>query len=257
MPFATIPSKPQAPLAYKLFESSGSADSPLVVFINGLGLPSVSWETAISLLQESATSMKPKILTYDRYGQGDTTASDPTDQQPGKDPAYGHDVNDVVHDLHELLQVVAPNSIRFVFVAASIGVHIARLYADKYPGIVEGLLFLDSNVGNQEFTDFWPNPHAADFQPSDVLSEDCTLEQYKAAYAKLGTMFNSDVKNPEGLDRRNIKMLLPKPSVPKLNGSNGKGPWLTVAGHDPDLFVEENFEKLKIPRSITKKYTQP
>ena len=257
MSFAAIPSKPQAPLAYKLFESSQSADSPLVVFINGLGLPSMSWNAAISLLQESATSIKPKILTYDRYGQGDTKSRDPTDQQPGKEPGYGHDVNDVVRDLHELLQVVAPNSSRLVFVAASIGVHIARLYADKYPGVVDGLLFLDSNIGNQEFTDLWPNPHATDFQPSDVLSEDCTLEQYEAAYAKLGMMFNSDVKNSEGLDRRNIKKLLPEPSAPKLKGSDGKGPWLTVAGHDPDFFVEENFEKLEVPKSISKKYTQP
>jgi len=216
----------------------------------------MSWNAAISLLQESATSIKPKILTYDRYGQGDTISRDPTDQQPGKEAGFGHDISDVVCDLHELLQLVAPSSPRLVFVAASIGVHIARLYADKYPAVVEGLLFLDSNIGNQEFTDLWPNPHAADFQPSDVLSEDCTMEQYEAAYAKLG-MFNSDVKNLEGLDRRNIKKLLPEPSAPRLRGPDGKGPWLTVTGHDPDFFAEENFEKLKVPKSITKKYTQP
>jgi pimeloyl-ACP methyl ester carboxylesterase len=257
MSFATIPSKPQAPLAYKLFESNQSEDSPLVVFINGLGLPSVSWYAAISLLQESATSLRPNILTYDRYGQGATTSRDPTDEQPGKEPGYGHDVNDVVNDLHELLEVVAPNSSRFVFVAASIGVHIARLYADKYPGVVEGLLFLDSNIGNVEFTDLWPNPHAPDFEPSDVVGEDCTLEQYTAAYTKLGMMFNSDVKSPEGLDRRNVKNLLPDPAAPKLKGPEGQGPWLIVAGHDPELFVEDTFEKTKVPRSINKKYTQP
>lgn len=88
MSFATIPSKPQAPLAYKLFESGQSDDSPLVVFINGLGLPSVSWNAAIALLQESATSIKPKILTYDRYGQGATTSRDPLDGEPGKEPGY-------------------------------------------------------------------------------------------------------------------------------------------------------------------------
>lgn len=257
MSFATIPSKPKAPIAYRLFESSQTDDSLLVVFINGLGLPSVSWNAAISLIQDSAASIKPKILTYDRYGQGGTTSRDPLDEQPGKEPGYGHDLNDVVNDLHELLQVVAPSSSRFVFVSASIGVHIARLYANKYPGAVEGHLFLDSNIGNAEFTDLWPNPHAADFQESDVVAEDCTLEEYTAAYNKLGMMFNSDVKNPEGLDRRNVKALLPEASAPKLKGPGGKGPWLIVAGHDPDFFAQDSFEKMKTPTSITQKYTQP
>jgi pimeloyl-ACP methyl ester carboxylesterase len=257
MSFATIPSKPQAPLAYNLFESGQSDDSPLVVFINGLGLPSVSWNASISLLQESATSIKPKILTYDRYGQGATTSRDPLDGEPGKEPGYGHDLSDVADDLYELLKVVAPNSTRLIFVAASIGVHIARLYADKHPGSVEGLLLLDSNISNAEFTDLWPNPRAADFQPSDVVGEDCTLEQYIGAYTKLGMIFNSDVKNPEGLDRRNAKKLLPNPSAPKLKGPDGKGPYLIVAGHDPEFFMEDSFEKMKTPKSISRKYTQP
>lgn len=257
MPFAIIPSKPQAPIAYRLFESSQSDDSLLVVFINGLKIPAVLWNAAISALHNSTLPINPNILTYDRYGQGATTSHDPTDEQPGKEPGYGHDLNDVVQDLHELLQVVAPNSSRLVFVAASIGVHIARLYADQYPGVVEGLLFLDSNIGNAEFTDFMPNPHAADFQPSDVVCDDCILEQYTAAYSQLGTMFNSDVKNLERLDRRNVKNLLPDPSSPKLKGAGGKGPWLIVAGHDPDVFAEQSFEMIQVPKSITKKYSQP
>jgi pimeloyl-ACP methyl ester carboxylesterase len=162
-----------------------------------------------------------------------------------------------VKDLHELLQVVSPQSSRFVFVAASIGVHLARLYADKYPGTVEGLLFLDSNIGNAEATDLLPNPHAADFQQDAVLGEDCTLEQYTGAYLKIGKLFNSDVKSPESLDRRTVKTLLPDPSAPKLKGSNGRGPWLTVVGHDPEFFVQDTFEKLKIPISISNKYFQP
>lgn len=259
MPFAIIPSKPQAPLAYRLFESRNSDDSLVVVFINGLKIPAVLWTEAISLFHGSASSSSiiPKILTYDRYGQGATTCHDPIDKQPGKEPGYGHDINDVVEDLHELLQVVVPKSSRFVFVAASIGVHIARLYADKYPGVVEGLLFLDSNIGNAEFTDFLPDPNAADFHPGDVIGDDCTLEQYTAAFALLGTMFNSDAKNLERLDRRNVKELLPDPSSPKLKGADGKGPWLIVAGHDPDVFAQQSFEMIQVPKSITKKYSQP
>jgi pimeloyl-ACP methyl ester carboxylesterase len=252
MSFATLPSKPQAPLAYKLIGSSKGGNSPLVVFINGLGLPSASWNAAISLLQ-----VKPQILTYDRYGQGATTSRDPVDEQPGKEPGYGHDFTDAVNDLQELLQIVAPEKPPLVFVAASTGVHLARLYAHKYPGTVAGLLFLDSNIGNVEFTDLWPNPHSADFHQSDVVGDDCTLVQYTDAYARLGKMLNSDVKSPEGLDRRNVKKLLPDPSGPKLKGVDGKGPWLIVVGHDPDHFLGESFKMMNIPKSINRKYSQP
>jgi pimeloyl-ACP methyl ester carboxylesterase len=168
--------------------------------------------------------MKPQILTYDRYGQGATTSRDPIDEQPGKEPGYGHDFNDAINGLHELLQIVAPDKSPLAFVAASIGVHLARLYAHKYLGTVAGLLFLDSNTGNVEFTDLWPNPHAADFQQSDVVGDDCTLEQYIDAYARLDKILNSDVKSPEGLDRRNVKKLLPNPSGPKLKGVDGEAP---------------------------------
>ena len=257
MSFATLPSKPQAPLGYRLITSSQGGKSPLVVFINGLGLPSSSWNATISLFQESAISFKPQFLTYDRYGQGATTSRDPTDEQPGKESGYGHDLSDAVKDLHELLEIVAPESSPLVFVAASIGVHLARLYVQEYPGTVEGLLFLDSNIGNKEFTDLWPNPHEADFRQSDVVSDDCTLEQYTDSYTKLGKIFNSDVKSPEGLDRRNVKRLLPDPSAPKLKGPDGKGPWLIVVGHDPHHFVEESFKMLKIPKSLSQKYSQP
>jgi hypothetical protein len=89
------------------------------------------------------------------------------------------------------------------------------------------------------------------------VGDDCTLEQYTDAYARQGKMLNSDVKSPEGLDRTNLKKLLPDPSVPKLKGVDGKGPWLIVVGHDPDHFLEESFRMIKISKSINRKYTQP
>jgi len=252
-----LPSKPGAPLAYQLIKSNKNHDAPLVVFINGLGIPSMSWNGVISFLQESASSVEPHLLTYDRFGQGATKSRDPTDELPGKEPGYGHDLNDAVNDLHELLQVLSLDQSLLVFVAASIGAHIARLYADKYPKTVSGLLILDSNIGNMDFTDLWPNPHSADFNPEDVVGTDCTLDQYIEAYTSLGSRFNSDVKNPEGLDRRNVKTLLPSASSPKLQGPDGKGPWLIVAGHDPEQFGKESFETMKTPFSLTKKFTQP
>lgn len=251
MQYANIPSKPEAPITYDL-TLSNHTDAPFIVFINGLGLPAASWSETINKLRSDAHT-----LTYDRYGQGATTARDPLDTQPGKQPGYGHDINDSVQDLHELLGIVRCGFGPLVFVAASIGVHIARLYASKYSQSVSALLFLDSNIGNVEFTNLWPDPYAEDFQLDTVLSEDCTLDQYTKAYDTLARTFNTDVKNPEGLDRRNIKLLLPHPSSPALKGPGNTAPWLTVVGHDPEMFSRSNLEKLGIPKSITAKFTQP
>lgn len=262
MPFISLPSKLQAQLAYDISGLDGAEDqnSTLVVFINGLGLPAASWKPVISMVQASDGPNKPQMLTYDRFGQGSTTARDPLDEQPGKAPGYGHDLVDATKDLHELLQAVVPQGSqprRLVFVAASIGVHLARLYAQDYPGQLTGLLILDSNIGNKELSDLWPNAQAPGFDPKDVVAHDCTLEQYLEASARLPKIFNSDVKNPEGLDRRNVKKLLPEPGAPKLIGPDGRGPWLTVVCHDPEAFADESLKMMKIPRSLSMRFSNP
>ena len=262
MPLISLPSKPQAQIAYDISGPDGAGDqkSTLVVFINGLGLPAASWKPVISMVQASDGPNKPQMLTYDRFGQGATTARDPLDEQTGKEPGYGHDLVDATKDLHELLQTFAPQSSkprRLVFVAASIGAHLARLYAQHYPGQVAGLLILDSNVGNKEFSDLWPNAEAPGFDPKEVVTDDCTLEQYLEASARLSKIFNSDVKSPEGLDRRNVKKLLPEPGAPKLIGPDGRGLWLTVVGHDPEAFADESLKMMKIPRSLSMRFSNP
>ena len=262
MPFASLPSKPNAQLAYEYLHPDASPDtrSTLIVFINGLGLPSVAWKPTVSIIQDSYMVDKVQLLTYDRYGQGATTDRDPLDSQPGKEPGYGHDLSDATRDLHELLQTVTPPESKrryLILVASSIGAHIARLYAHKYPRSVSGMLILDSNIGNQELLYLWPDPWTPDFDAKEVEAEDCTLEQYVDAYTKLSKMFNSDVKNPEGLDRRNIKDLLPDPASPKLTGPDDKSIWLTVVGHDPEAFAEEGFKIMKTPKSLTMRFTNP
>ncbi|KAL9113655.1 MAG: hypothetical protein Q9187_007587, partial [Circinaria calcarea] len=148
----------RAQIAYDISgpDAAEGQNSPLVLSINGLGLPAASWKPVISIVQVSDRPNKPQILTCDRLGQGATTARDPLDEQPGKETGYGHGFVDATKDLHEVLQAIAPQGSkprRLVFVAASIAVHLARLYAQHYPGEVAGLLILDSNVGNQEFSD--------------------------------------------------------------------------------------------------------
>ena len=69
-------------------------------------------------------------------------------------------------------------------------------------------------------------------------------------------MFGSDAKNAEGLDRRNVKQLLPSADEPKLRAPDGSSPWLTVVGHDPQRLVDESREILGMPPSVTMSFMQ-
>lgn len=130
-------------------------------------------------------------------------------------------------------------------------------YAQYCPGQVAGLLILDSNVGNKELADLWPNAQAPGFDPKHVVTDDCTLEQYLEASARLRRVFNFDVNSPEGLDRRNVKDLLPEIGAPKLIGPDGRGMWLTVVGHEPEAFAHESLKMIKLPRSLSMQFTNP
>jgi pimeloyl-ACP methyl ester carboxylesterase len=130
MPTVALPSKSDAPIAYELFEGD-AASNLLVVFLNGLGLPQVVWKPTIDLIQQSSLSPKPRMITYDRYGQG-TSPRDPRESWPNKEPGYAHTLDDVTDDLHELIQTLSPDRCsRIVLVNNSIGAHVARRYADR------------------------------------------------------------------------------------------------------------------------------
>ncbi|KAI1097596.1 Alpha/beta hydrolase fold-1 [Jackrogersella minutella] len=258
MPTVTLPSKPDAPIAYELFQGD-AASNLLVVCLNGLGLAQGVWKPTIELIQQSSLSPKPWILTYDRYGQG-ASPRDPRESWPNKDPGYAHTLDDVTDDLHELVQTLSPDRCsRIVFVNNSIGAHVARRYADRYPTIVEGILFLDSNPGNTDYESIWPNPKDPSFNLEQMTPPGTSLEVYEAAYAKVTTIFAASAKNNEGFDRRGIKDILPDPSKPKLKGSktSGKGPWVTVVGHELEQFSKEEWAMMKVPLGMAAMYTQP
>lgn len=263
----TIPSKPTAPISYTLFPAIGdeiSSVKHLIVIVNGLGLPAASWAPSISVLRSSVKSC-PTILTYDRYGQGLTTARDPIDGTKER----GHDFLDVVVDLHEIITTIASTSLglpaadvasgklHLLLVGASIGAPIARLYSQNHPGLVAGLILLDSNIANVNYSDFWPDPDKPNFDPCLVVSDDCTLEQYVKERTKLAKMFDLNVKNPEGLDRTTSPALLPHSSTPLLVGPRGVGPLLSVVGHDPETFEILSFQMMGTPRSLSRKLTNP
>ena len=252
MPTISLPSKPGAELFYEFTPSSKSSDL-LIVFVNGLVAPAMGWKPTIGLLKSGVST-----LIYDRFGQGATTARDPTDTAEGKTGPYGHTYLDVVKDLHELIHTVAAkHASKLLLVGNSIGVHIVRLYTQHYPDQVLGALFLDSNIANKEFHDMWPNPNDPGFDFSSLQVDDVTLEQYQEICKKLPGMFDPTVPTPEGLDRRNQRELLPQPDGPKLLGSDGKGIYLTVVGHDPQFFAQQSLAVMKVPVSLTDKFTQP
>ncbi|KAI1643673.1 Alpha/beta hydrolase fold-1 [Daldinia loculata] len=258
MPTVTLPSKPDAPIAYELYQGDVTS-SLLVVCLNGLGLSQAVWKPTIELIHKSGFSPMPWILTYDRYGQG-ASPRDPRESWPNKDPGYAHTLDDVTDDLHELIQTRCPDrSSRIVFVNNSIGAHIARRYADRYPRIVEGILFLDSNPGNIDYESIWPNPKDPSFNLQQMTPPSTSLDVYEAAYTKMTTIFAASAKNNEGFDRREIKNILPDPSKPKLKGSkcSDKGPWVTVVGHELEQFSQEEWAMMKVPLGMAAMYTQP
>src|SRR5450432_664620 len=168
--FISLTSKPSAKISYYFIPASGSnSHQPLVVFLNGLGLPSSSWLPTISSI--TSRESHPALLSYDRYGQGLSNDRDPLDTH-ADDPVHGHDCIDVVQDLKQLISQIcalkglniAANSANssdmvepnIFFVANSIGCAIARLFAQEYPHTVSALLFLDSVIANSDFVSMWP-----------------------------------------------------------------------------------------------------
>lgn len=124
---------------------------------------------------------------------------------------------------------------------------------------VEGILFLDSNPGNTDYANIWPNPKDPSFNLEQMAPPGTSLDVYEAAYTKMTTIFAPDAKNNEGFDRREIKNILPDPSKPKLKGSktSDKGPWVTVVGHELEQFSKEEWAMMKVPFGMAAMYTQP
>lgn len=263
-----LATKPTAQITYT-FHPAVSTDTTkpvLVVFLNGLGLPQVAWVPAITQLKELRQGADmPAILTYDRFGQGQTTDRDPSDEGAA-DPAHAHDSISVIHDLRQLITQIASeklgisetdtNNVTLVLVANSIGGALARLYAQEYPGTVAGLLLLDSYLANSDFVSIFPDPDAADFDTSSITTT-TTIEDLRVARERIGRIFHPDVGNKEGLSRKNLRTILPASDGPILQGPGGSGPYVTVVGHDFETFAEESASNLGQPKATTMAYMNP
>ncbi|GLA35957.1 hypothetical protein AnigIFM63309_001340 [Aspergillus niger] len=262
--FLSLATKPSAQLCYSFHPAVGTRKPALVVFVNGLGLPQTSWEGVIARLQaQPPAAGLPAMLSYDRYGQGQTTDRDPNDVE-AEDPMHGHDTLTVVRDMHQLITQIASeklgiselSGLPLVLVSNSIGGALVRLYAQEYPGTVAGLLFLDSVLANSDFVSIYPDPDSPGFDETS-LPHGVSVEAIRDARAYMQRVFHPSNGSGEGLSRRNLAELLPKSDGPKLQGPDGRGPWVTVIGHEFEKFKVE-FEKMGgAPPRLTEVYLNP
>jgi pimeloyl-ACP methyl ester carboxylesterase len=120
---------------HRLYVHCTGSGSPTVVLVSGLAETSVYWGGWIAPVVAQTTT----VCAYDRAGQG---WSDP--------PADPQDGVAVATDLHALLdraQIQGP----YVLVGHSTGGAYVRVFADRYPDQVAGMVFLDSQP-NEAFT---------------------------------------------------------------------------------------------------------
>jgi pimeloyl-ACP methyl ester carboxylesterase len=247
--------KPGAKMHYTYYPASTSRNSAcnpfsqtLIVYLNGLMLPRSSWDASVQSFLEKRIVGRlpyPGLLSYDRYGQGDSS-HDPSDTSPP--PCHGHDAISAIQDLKQLILQIWRDHLNIdkpthfpslIFVCNSIGCALARLFTQHYPGTVSGLLFLDSIMANADQVSMWPDPDATDFN-EHTLPDGVTPDQVRETRRKYRELFHPDVPNMEGLSRRNLADLLPHADAPRLEGYLGKGPYLTVVGHDWESFAEQS-----------------
>ena len=261
--FIALDTKRTAQISYSFHEAVSYTAPLLIVCLNGLGLPQDAWTPALTKFKElrQGTS-SPAILTYDRFGQGQTVDRDPSDAD-APDPSHAHDAISVIRDLRQLISQIAKDklnisdvdSLSIVFMANSIGCAVSRLYAQEHPGTVAGLLLLDSYIANTDFVSAFPDPDAEGFDPSS-LPAGVSAPGLRGTRIGMGKIFHPDVGNKEGFSRKNFRSLLPASDDPILQGPNGNGPFVTVVGHDFETFAVES-GKLGVPEAIINTYFNP
>ncbi|KAM0345047.1 hypothetical protein ACHAPU_006933 [Fusarium lateritium] len=256
--FIRLDTKPSAQISYS-FTASDATDTinpTLIVFVNGLGAPQAGWAATIAKLKELSPQGLPAILTFDRYGQGQTTDRDPNDEG-AEDPTHAHDCKAVVADIHQLisqilkdkLNISDPDSARLFFISNSIGCALTRLYAAEYPGTLAAALFLDSVLTDTDFVSVFPDPNAEGFK-SDYLPAGVTADNLRVAREQTRKRFHPSLGSREGLTRKNLSQLLPHANSPALPKVGEKSPYVTVLGHDFGFFAARTGVDYGVPEEV-------
>ena len=116
----------------KLAMTCVGAGSPTIVLDSGLGMPMIAWNKVMPDLGKIG-----RTCAYDRAGY---VSSD-----PGPMP---RDAAHVVDDMKAML-TAAKLPGPYVLVAQSLGGHHARLFAQRYPGEVAGVVLIDPVTDNE------------------------------------------------------------------------------------------------------------
>jgi pimeloyl-ACP methyl ester carboxylesterase len=103
-------------------------DKPTVIILSGTGSWSQDWVDVQQKLAEHT-----QVLTYDRPGYG---WSEPVDQST----SYGEQT---VQDLHSIIESENISG-QIILVGHSYGGHYARLYADRYPHQIDGIVLIEA-----------------------------------------------------------------------------------------------------------------
>ncbi|KAF5669979.1 hypothetical protein FHETE_4662 [Fusarium heterosporum] len=256
--FIRLDTKPSAQISYSFTapEAADATHPTLIVFVNGLGAPQAGWVATIAKLRELSPRSLPALLTFDRYGQGQTTDRDPNDEG-AEDPSHAHDCRAVVTDIHQLitqilkdkLNISDVNNARLFFISNSIGCALTRLYAAEYPGTVAAALFLDSVLTDTDFVSVFPDPDAEGFK-SDDLPSGVTADNLRIAREQTRKRFHPSLGSREGLTRKNLSQLLPHADSPALPKFGEKSTYVTVLGHDFGFFAARTGADYGVPEEV-------
>jgi len=107
--------------------------SPTVILESGLGVPAAGWDLVMPDVAKFT-----RVCSYDRAGYGWSSAG-PMPQT----------TDEIVKELHALLAAAGEKG-PYVLVAHSFGGYNVRVYADKYPADVAGLVLVDTSHEDQE-----------------------------------------------------------------------------------------------------------
>jgi pimeloyl-ACP methyl ester carboxylesterase len=243
--------------------------SPLLIFLSGIDNPKAVWQKTLDRLFESSCAIGaelPPMLFYDRFGVG---GSDFEPSDVGKTPEEFHDCVDAVRDLHQAIvqvmelkfgwsrhvdQSLEQDLPRIVFCAHSFGVCVGRMFADTYPGVVQGILMLDSAIAAIRAEDIIPNPDDSlqwasrrdpqtawgkfGFPGEDVLSKDVIRDARQKTMRSPISGYAMTTKEQIRWDH--MPTQLPRADEPKLRGPIEHLPLITVMTSDSEVLAPQH-----------------
>lgn len=203
-----------------LFLRCTGVGKPTVVFEAGGGRFSEHWSAV-----QGPVSSRFTACSYDRAGLG---ASDAPPTEP-------HTMEEQVLDLHSLLTVAkVPGP--YILVGHSVGGLLVRLYTDRYPDDVIGVVMVDP-------TDESSRGYVKDGGPGrwartrDGLKPN-ELNPTRAAFAQeLQAMYELREKNPSPLGARPLIVLIGGRNTPSPFVDTSEEAWAALQRQDQDLKV--------------------